>query len=260
MINNSVKLKRNNHFTPFNESIAADSLPQKLNSPFGNELSPICLLAVEKLQHYLLNQNDWTHNFGLDATQTGTIIGKMFGVLVVKTEQNELGYLAAFSGKLAGRNQHLKFAPPVFDTLQEDSFLTEGMIQLLEINRDIKLLESRNAIGDKPTIETLKKLRKSNSIALQDKLFDQYHFLNKALESKSLRAIFKDYANQKPPSAAGECAAPKLFQHAFQHNMTPIAIAEFWWGLSPKSEHWQHKKFYPACQEKCAPILDYMLG
>jgi tRNA pseudouridine32 synthase / 23S rRNA pseudouridine746 synthase len=254
-----MKNNTNTYFTAFDEPIATDALPQNLNSPFGNELSPVCLLGVEKLQHYLLTQHDWTHNFGLDATQTGTIIGKMFGVLVVKTEQKELGYLAAFSGKLAGRNQHLKFVPPVFDTLQEDSFLTEGMIQLLEINKDIKRLESQ-AIVDKATIETLKKLRKSNSIALQDKLFDQYHFLNKAGKSKSLRDIFKDYANQKPPSAAGECAAPKLFQYAFQHNMTPIAIAEFWWGLSPKSEYWQHKKFYPACQEKCAPILNYMLG
>jgi tRNA pseudouridine32 synthase / 23S rRNA pseudouridine746 synthase len=258
MIDNSINQARHSYFTPFDESIAADALPQNLNSPFGNVQSPICLLAVEKLQEYLLNQHDWTHNFGLDAAQTGTIIGKMFGVLVVKTEQNELGYLAAFSGKLAGRNQHLKFVPPVFDTLQEDSFLTEGMIQLLEINRDIKRLESQTIV-DKPTIETLKKLRKSNSIALQSKLFDQYHFFNKALESKSLRAIFQDYANQKPPSAAGECAAPKLFQYAFQQKMTPIAIAEFWWGLSPKSDNWQHKQFYPACQEKCAPILKHMM-
>lgn len=251
--------KRDTYFTPFEASISADSLPQKLNSPFENVQSPISLLAVEKLQDYLLNQCDFTHNFGLDTVQTGTIIGKMFGVLVVKNEDNELGYLAAFSGKLAGRNQHLKFVPPVFDTLQEDSFLTEGMIKLLEINRDIKHLESQNS-ADKHAIEMLKKLRKSNSIALQDKLFDQYHFVNKTLKIKSLRDIFKDYANQKPPSAAGECAAPKLFQYAFQHNMTPIAIAEFWWGLSPKSEHWQHEKFYPACQEKCAPILDFMLG
>jgi tRNA pseudouridine32 synthase / 23S rRNA pseudouridine746 synthase len=258
MIHDNNSPNSNAYFIPFNESIAPDSLPQNLNSPFGNVQSPICLLAVEKLQDYLLNQQDWTHNFGLDDTQTGTIIGKMFGVLVVKTEKDELGYLAAFSGKLAGRNQHLRFVPPVFDTLQEGSFLTEGMIQLLEINRDIKRLESQTIV-DKPTVEALKKLRKSNSIALQDKLFDQYHFLNKALESKPLRDIFHDYANQKPPSAAGECAAPKLFQYAFQHNMTPIAIAEFWWGLSPKSEHWQHKKFYPACQEKCAPILKHML-
>jgi tRNA pseudouridine32 synthase / 23S rRNA pseudouridine746 synthase len=259
MIIGNLPSNHNNYFTAFEGLIEEDSLPKTLNSPFGHVMSPICALAVEKLQKYLREQTDWTHNFGLEKTMTGAIIGKMFGVLVVKTADNQMGYLAAFSGKLAGRNQHLKFVPPIFDTLQEGSFLTEGMIQLLEINREIKLLESQNAIGDKPTIETLRKLRKSNSIALQDKLFDQYHFLNQVGESKSLRDIFAYELNRKPPSAAGECAAPKLLQYAFQHKMTPIAIAEFWWGLSPKSDNWQHKQFYPACQEKCAPILKHML-
>jgi tRNA pseudouridine32 synthase / 23S rRNA pseudouridine746 synthase len=258
MIHNGGKRDSDTYFTAFETLIAADALPQKLNSPFGHQLSPICLLAVEKLQNYLQKQTDWTHNFGLDDTQEGAIIGKMFGVLVVKTAQNELGYLAAFSGKLAGRNQHLRFVPPVFDTLQKDSFLTKGMIRLSEINLDIKKLQSASPV-DKSAIETLKNERKENSVALQSKLFDAYHFLNKSGESKSLRAIFAQNAHRKPPSAAGECAAPKLLQYAFQKKMTPIAIAEFWWGQSPKSEFWQHKQFYPACQEKCAPILKHML-
>ncbi len=248
----------NNYFTAFEELIEEDSLPKNLNSPFGHVLSPICALAVEKLQKYLREQTDWTHNFGLEKTMTGAIIGKMFGVLVVKTADNQMGYLAAFSGKLAGRNQHLKFVPPIFDALQEDSFLTEGMIQLSEINFGIKRLQSQHVV-DKLAVEKLKNLRKSNSIALQNKLFDQYHFLNQAGESTSLRAIFAHQFNRKPPSAAGECAAPKLLQYAFQQKMTPIAIAEFWWGLSPKSNFWQHKQFYSACQEKCAPILKHML-
>jgi tRNA pseudouridine32 synthase / 23S rRNA pseudouridine746 synthase len=259
MINDGIKPNSNAYFTTFEAKIADDSLPKTLNSPFGNDLSPIVLLAVEKLQEYLIEQTDWVHNFGLDKAMTGEIIGKMFGVLVVKTAQNELGYLAAFSGKLAGRNQHLKFVPPVFDSLQEDSFLTVGMNKLTEINIEIKTLQSNELINNELAIETLKKLRKSNSNALQNKLFDQYHFLNQAGESKSLRAIFKEYTNRQPPTATGECAAPKLLQYAFQHNMTPISIAEFWWGVSPKSAIRQHKQFYPACQEKCAPLLKYML-
>ena len=257
MINGNIE--PNAYFTAFTAEITSDSLPQKLNSPFGHTFSPICALAVEKLQKYLTEQTDWRHNFGLDKAMTGEIIGKMFGVLVVKTEQNELGYLAAFSGKLAGRNQHLKFVPPIFDSLQEDSFLTIGMNKLTEINIEIKKLQSNKLINNELAIETLKKLRKSNSNALQNKLFDQYHFLNQAGESKSLRAIFKEHTNRQPPTATGECAAPKLLQYAFQHNMTPISIAEFWWGASPKAQLRQHKQFYPACQEKCAPLLKHML-
>ncbi|MDZ7879533.1 MAG: hypothetical protein U5L45_17785 [Saprospiraceae bacterium] len=249
----------NKYFTPFEALISEDSLPQKLNSPYETTPSPICLLAVEQLQTYLSQQTDWVHNFGLDRTMTGEIIGKMFGVLVVKTENNEVGYLAAVSGKLAGRNQHLKFVPPIFDTLQENSFLTEGMNKLTEINIEIKRLQANKLVNNELEIESLKDLRRTNSNALQNKLFDQYYFLNQAGESKSLRTIFKQYTHRQPPSATGECAAPKLLQYAFQHKMTPIAIAEFWWGASPKSAIRKHKEFYPACQEKCAPILKHML-
>jgi tRNA pseudouridine32 synthase/23S rRNA pseudouridine746 synthase len=109
-------------------------------------------------------------------------------------------------------------------------------------------------------LESLKKVRREKSIALQDKIFDQYTFLNQAKESKSLLAIFKETIFEKPPAGAGECAAPKLFQYAFQNDLTPICMAEFWWGMSPDSEIRVHKNFYPACRGKCEPILKHMLG
>ena len=109
-------------------------------------------------------------------------------------------------------------------------------------------------------IQVLKTLRKSHSVSLQNEIFDQYHFLNQAGEEKSLREIFENAFYKNPPAGAGECAAPKLLQYAFQHQMQPIAMAEFWWGLSPKSDFWKHGHFYPACHEKCAPILAHMLS
>ncbi|RZK77573.1 MAG: pseudouridylate synthase, partial [Pedobacter sp.] len=42
--------------------------------------------------------------------------------------------------------------------------------------------------------------------------------------------------------------------------MRPLALAEFWWGQSPKSDTWKHGEFYPCCKEKCAPILRHMLS
>ena len=62
-----------------------------------------------------------------------------------------------------------------------------------------------------------------------------------------------------PPAAAGDCAGPKLLQFAFQNQLTPIAMAEFWWGPSPKAEVRKHEFFYPACNSKCKPILGHML-
>ncbi len=248
------------YFTSFDEDISNYSLPETLNSPFEEKPKPvpICLLAVKKLQEYLEKQCDWEHNFGLEKNQQGEIIGKMFGILVVQNPQGELGYLAAFSGKLAGQNLFSRFVPPVFDTLQEDSFLTKGMNQLTAINLEIKGLEAEQNI-DLSTIQKLKALRKSNSFALQNKVFDQYSFLNQAGETMSLREIFKHFSTAKPAAGAGECAAPKLLQYAFLHQLKPLAIAEFWWGASPKALLRQHQHFYPACQEKCAPILAFML-
>lgn len=246
-------------FTPFHDLPEGYTLPEKFTFPFKYTPHPLSLLAAEKLQAYLGEQQDWEHNFGLADGQEGKIAGKMFGVLVVKTQQGELGYLAAFSGKLAGGYHHARFVPPVFDALQEGSFLNHGMQELTRINQEIKALEALIPEENGEKIKRLQKLRKVNSIALQGKLFDQYHFLNQRGESKSLRHIFRKDANNNPPAGAGECAAPKLLHYAFQHGMAPIAMAEFWWGLSPKSAFWKHGHYYPACREKCAPILAHML-
>ena len=108
-------------------------------------------------------------------------------------------------------------------------------------------------------IAKLKKLRKSRSKNLQKKLFAQYNFLNADGEAKDLNAIFAELPERTPPAGAGDCAAPKLLQYAYQHNLKPIAMAEFWWGNAPKSAVRQHKNYYPSCYSKCQPILSHML-
>ncbi len=108
-------------------------------------------------------------------------------------------------------------------------------------------------------IDELKNLRKNKSATLQEQIFRHYSFLNARGEQKSLGAIFQDYKNSIPSAGAGECAAPKLFQFAWKHGYTPLALAEFWWGISPPTEVRKHGHFYPACRGKCLPILTHML-
>jgi len=300
----------------------------------------LSVIAAKELQHYLENQTDFEHNFGLHKDQDGLVIGKMFGVLVVQNQNNELGYLWAFSGKLAEQNFHQYFVPTVFDMLQEDGFYKQEEAILNEYNRKIEHLETASdylnsiqnlentktqaenelkeqkhniKIGKKlrseqrtkaeiemtseafevyknqlnvesqkesitlkkmmqywnhkiesasqelaeftNKINTLKEERKQKSSALQQQLFEKYAFLNQYGNSKSLGEIF----DGNPPAGAGECAAPKLLHYAFQHQLKPIALAEFWWGQSPKSEVRKHQQFYPACTGKCEPILAHML-
>lgn len=224
-----------------------------------DEPHPLCVLVAEELQNHILNQQDWQHNFGLTSDGKGMVIGKMFGVLIVRNQSGEIGYLAAFSGKLAGSNHHEKFVPPVFDTLSENGFLTKGMEYLAQLTKQLKNFQEINP-EDREQIKQLKTIRKDHSVSLQNRIFASYHFLNGAGEEKSLTDIFLTAGYKNPPAGAGECAGPKLLQYAFQHQMKPIALAEFWWGQSPKSATWKHKEFYACCKEKCEPILAHMLS
>ena len=108
-------------------------------------------------------------------------------------------------------------------------------------------------------IERVKKRRKQLSTKLQKKLFKQYRMLNSAGVEKDLIELFQNAPYPMPPAGTGDCAAPKLLQYAFKQNLKPLAMAEFWWGQSPKSEIRQHKNFYGACSGKCQPILVHML-
>ena len=319
-------------FQTFKTNITTIPLPEKFTFPFYYEPHPLSVIAAKALQNYLETQNDFQHNFGLNDIQQGLVIGKMFGVLVVQNQKNELGFLWAFSGKLAESNQHPFFVPTVFDMLTADSFFKKEETLLNQYNREIELLENnpdylyaikqleqtklkadkeiqtqkeaikqgkklrsekRNtfpvesieqlnkesqdegillkkmaqywnhhikAVTEKVELFTnqinqLKEERKVKSVALQQQLFAEYAFLNQYLELKSLAAIF----NGNPPAGAGECAAPKLLHFAFKHELKPIAMAEFWWGQSPKGEMRKHQQFYPACTGKCEPILKHML-
>ena len=331
-------------FIPFNTSIEQFSLPEKFTFPFYYTPHPLAVRAAQQLQEHIISQTDWVHNFGIDDEMEGMVIGKMFGVMVVQNAQNELGFLAAFSGKLANGNHHAGFVPPVFDMLEEEGFFNQGVIELNELNARtreleesddyqaqknaleeikrlaahtieerrllrvqnrkwrkelrIKAMEENDGVLPKKTedeivlhsardkyelnqltaewnekvalqqaivdqysneIAELKKLRKEKSNDLQKRLFDEYHFRNALGVDKSVWDIFQASLQKDPPSGAGECAAPKLLQFAYLNQLKPIALAEFWWGASPKSEIRKHGQFYPACRGKCEPILGHML-
>ncbi len=125
---------------------------------------------------------------------------------------------------------------------------------------DSKLQKAKLEVQDmEQSIERLREQRKSTSIKLQHWLFDQYNFLNAKGEIKNVQTLFKTRIPNVPPSGSGDCAAPKLLQYAFQHQLKPIALAEFWWGKEPSSKVRKHKYFYPACRGKCEPILDFMM-
>ena len=80
--------------------------PRQFTFPFCYEPHPLCRLAAAEVQRHIAESGIW---------QGETSCGKMFGVLVVRYELGvrscelgvgnyELGFIAAYSGLLAGRN------------------------------------------------------------------------------------------------------------------------------------------------------------
>lgn len=313
----------------FKDSVAHIALPDAFTYPFHYTPHPLCIAAAKEVQAYLSTQHRW---------QAELQQGKMFGVLIVQTPEGKLGYLAAFSGLLAGENKHPFFVPPVYDLLQPQGFFKKEEDRISAINQRIKerqedsryadllrriaeeteqfrqgLIEAKAALkaakearetrrrtemldedqlaemtresqfqkaelkrmeragkeriaslqAEADTfaaqIEALKAERKQRSAALQQKLFRQFRMLNARGEEKDLCSIFEQTVQKVPPAGAGECAAPKLLQYAYLHQLKPIAMAEFWWGDSPKAEIRHHGYYYPACKGKCEPILGHML-
>tara|TARA_B110000305_G_C19465061_1_gene657253 strand:+ start:3678 stop:5420 length:1743 start_codon:yes stop_codon:yes gene_type:complete len=144
--------------------------------------------------------------------------------------------------------------------LSKESLMYKHQLKTLTENWKDKIDEAQSSLSEvMRKINFLKKDRKKKSNNLQQKLFSQYDFLNQKGKLKNVVTIFKNTAIKVPPSAAGECAAPKLLQFAYQNNLKPIAMAEFWWGRAPKSEIRKHGFFYPSCRGKCEPILNHML-
>ena len=246
-------------------------LPKEFTYPFHYTPHPLCVAAAQEVQAYLTTRTDWHSELQQ---------GKMFGVLVVKDAQGQTGYLAAFSGNLAGSNHHDYFVPPVYDLLNPDGYFKEEEARITSLNvilNEMKDLNTqsngnqilRSALNDKKkdleninvetTIQALKEERKQRSIALQQWIFEQFVIQNARGEKIDLYSLFTEHAHRNPPAGSGECAAPKLLQYAYTHQLQPIAMAEFWWGDSPKGEIRRHGHYYPACRHKCEPILGFML-
>ena len=302
--------------------------PDKFTYPFHYTPHPLCVMAAGEVQRYLMSVDVWQEELRK---------GKMFGVLVVRTSRGEVGFLAAFSGILAGKNQHAYFVPPVYDVQEPGGFFEVEEEQISAINERIRQLQEdtsyaecrqrlsaetllarleqdemknqmkeakeqrerlRQEYPDDATLEILtresqfqkaelKRLkqhwntrllslqaeieafeteierlrteRKTRSAALQQRLFKQFQMLDACGRKRDLCDIFQDTAQKVPPAGAGECAAPKLLQYAYRSGLQPVAMAEFWWGDSPKNEIRRHGYYYPACKGKCEPILRHML-
>lgn len=153
-------------------------------------------------------------------------------------------------------------------TLTDDEaqeLIRESQFQKAELHRLKKRWKAElDALQDRLTaldaeLETLRRERKTRSDALQRWLFAEFRIADNHGEWRSLADIFADAIGRLPPSGAGECCEPKLLHYAFTHGLRPVTMAMFWWGDSPAGEVRRSGRYYPACQGKCKPLLNWML-
>ena len=310
----------------FKHDISAILAPKQFTWPFHYTPHPLTRMATEQVMEYIASRNEWSEELSR---------GKMFGVLVVRNCNNEMGFLAAFSGNLAGTNNHQYFVPPVYDMLQPNDFFRQEEANISAINCRIAEMEQSAVLIDAKArlqairqeveqrlatlsaemltrkrererlraeggadeqqlirqsqhdsaeskrikkafseriaeaesnvaeitaqIEQLRNERRQRSADLQMALFREFRMLNAKGEVKDLCELFAPTPQLIPPAGAGECAAPKLLQHAYREGLQPIAMGEFWWGESPRGEVRHHGNYYPACNSKCKPILMFMM-
>lgn len=126
----------------FSSDISNIELPKKFDYPYNYSPHTLAQIATKELQEYLVNQTDFSHNFGIKKPEGTKALGKMFGVLVIEQQDGSLGYVAAFSGKLAESTQHKHFVPPVFDVLDANEFYIKTEEQLNELTHKIVSLEN----------------------------------------------------------------------------------------------------------------------
>ena len=159
-------------------SLNTDILPpRQFTYPFCYEPHPLCIAAAKEVQRYIEESGVWAEEKGP---------GKMFGVLCVRVsekgkvksekgkeksekyeegEKEQIGFLAAYSGLLAGRNDWDYFVPPVFDAQQPDGYFKTEERAISAINKEIEaILKSDIYITQRSLYESTKQ---TVDIALQ---------------------------------------------------------------------------------------------
>ena len=116
----------------FKSDISVVEAPGRFNNPFYYSPHALCVMAAGEVRAMLSRDSV----VAADAAK-----GKMFGVLVVRDSGGGLGYLAAFSGLLAGRNCVDGFVPPVFDMQNPDGYFKKEEAEISALNRKIKETE-----------------------------------------------------------------------------------------------------------------------
>ena len=126
-------------FHLYSRDVSDISLPDKFTFPFFYQPHPLAIAASDQLQQWLSGEGRSLHDFDND--------GKMFGVLVVRDAQGELGFLAAYSGQTLKpelSKLNVGFCPMI--SLGGDKQSAVEQLAINEMNSDIAHKEANPLI------------------------------------------------------------------------------------------------------------------
>ena len=171
--------------------------------------------------------------------------GHMFGVLECADDSGNIVALKAFSGQYNGEWLVDGWVPPILD-VAEFHRLSDP------VDREIKMLD--RLIEEQRNPDLIQR-RKALSQELMKQIHALYFLTNFRGETKPMTEVFRGGI----PTGAGDCCAPKLLNYAALNGLKLLGLSEFYWGRENRSGTRKHGEFYPACAEKCQPILGFML-
>lgn len=169
--------------------------PRQFTYPFCYEPHPLCQMAADEVRRHIGKQH-------LMEGETG---GKMFGVLVVasdakrsatdKAPSTSIGFLAAYSGLLAGRGDWPWFVPSVYDAQAPDGHFKTEERRISGINARIRQREQSPLRQE--TVD-----HRDQAITARDRATAAYK--ERMAEAKARRDLLR---NVNPPIGADEQAA-----------------------------------------------------
>jgi len=207
------------HFQHFKKDISGIEIPDKFTFPFYYEPNLLAKIAAKELQEYLEKQTEFKHEFGIKDSTAKNALGKMFGVLVVKNTDGDLGYLASFSGKLADESLPNKFVPPIFNMRTQGSFYEQGEKEIEKIGEKIQQLKK-----DKNYLLNKKLLKKHTEYVKKDLAIQR----KKMRTSKHLRKHQKEEARLRLDDKSFEVFTKKLIQESFNDQFFYRELQEYY--------------------------------
>ncbi|MFC7337589.1 hypothetical protein ACFQY0_10405 [Haloferula chungangensis] len=225
------------------------SLPEGRAADHGREMMDL-FSRIRRLD-YLASDEEADPQLSFDYLfQEGR--GHMFGVLDCLDPEGNQVVLRAFSSLRDGVRHIAGWVPPIHSDELWDEVVLPAQAEIKALTRKIHA----NA-HDPATAVGIREERKRISRGLVATVQDQLLFTNFRGEQRFLRDVFSNSGDI--PGGVGDCCGPKLLNHAALMRLKPMGLAEFYWGASTPSGSRVQGRFYPCCQEKCQPILGFML-